>query len=131
MERAGFIVRSIWAACLLVGAANHVRILLRHGLFWDYHGAAWPSALYWSSLTVADPLVAVLLFVRPKAGIVATIFLIATNVAHNLAVTAYHAPAGEFLARAANPFMIAQILFLLFVAATAPLAWRDVARGAG
>ncbi|HEX8655394.1 MAG TPA: hypothetical protein VF693_09255 [Allosphingosinicella sp.] len=126
MRRGSLIVRSIWAACLLIAAVNHARILLRHGLFWDYGGVGWASAAYWSSLTILDPVAAALLFVRPKAGISATIALIVTNVAHNLAVTARYAPEGEFLHRASNPFVLAQLGFLLFVAATARIAWRGI-----
>lgn len=129
MQRASLIVRSIWAGCLLAAAANHARILLQHGLFWDYGGVAWASAVYWSSLTILDPLAAALLFLRPKAGIVACAVLIATNVVHNLAVTAHYAPEGELLARASNPFFISQLAFLLFVGATARLAWRGVDSG--
>ena len=126
MERAGLIVRSIWAACLLIGGLNHARTLLRHGLFWDYGGAAWPSAAYWSSLTILDPIAAALLFLRPRVGIIATILLIVTNVVHNLALTARYAPEGEFLTRASHPFVIAQIGFMLFVAATARVAWKGL-----
>lgn len=132
MERGSLIVRSIWAACLLVGAANHARILLRHGLFWDYGGVAWGSAAYWSSLTILDPLVAFLLFARPRVGILAAVALIVTNVVHNLAVTANYAPEGELLARLSNPFFTGQLGFMLFVGATAGIAWRGIgSRGPG
>ena len=108
----------------MLAAANHARILLQHGLFWDYNGVNSASAAYWSSLTLLDPLAAALLFLRPKAGIVLTILIIVTNVAHNLAVTAQSAPEGAFLTRvASNPFLISQIGFMLFVAATARVAW--------
>ena len=131
MKRRSLIVRSIWAACLLIGGSNHARILLLHGLSWDYGGVAWASAAYWSSLTILDPLVAALLFVRPKIGIPATILLIVTNVVHNLAVTARYVPEGEFLVRAANPFLLSQIGFMLFVAATARTAWKGAVAGRG
>jgi hypothetical protein len=120
------IVRSIWAACLLIGGLNHARILLQHGLSWDYGGVAPASAIYWSSLTILDPLVAALLFISPRLGIPGTILLIVTNVIHNIVITAQFAPPGEFLARAANPSMISQIGFMLFVGATARLAWSGV-----
>jgi hypothetical protein len=126
VQRGSLIVRCIWAACLLIGGANHARTLLRHGIFWDYGGVAWGSAAYWSSLTILDPLVAVLLFVRPRVGIVSTVILIVTNVIHNLAVTAHYAPEGEFLTRASHPFVISQIGFMLFVGATARIAWRGL-----
>lgn len=128
MQRRGLIVRSIWAACLLIGGANHARILLQHGLSWDYGGVAWASAAYWSSLTILDPIVAALLFARPKAGILSTIALIVTNAIHNLAVTAQYAPEGAFLTRASNPYMISQLGFMLFVGATARIAWKGIER---
>ncbi len=124
MERRSLLIRSIWAACLLIAAANHARILLRHGLFWHYGDVPWPSAVYWTSLTFLDPLAVALLFLRPKLGILATATLIATNVTHNLALTAHYAPAGEFLNHAANPLMASQVAFLLFVAVTAHAAWK-------
>jgi len=120
------IIRSIWAACLLIGGVNHARILLQHGLFWDYGGIAWPSAAYWSSLTILDPLAAALLFARPKVGVLGTVVLIVTNVIHNLAITAQRAPEGEFLSAASNLFMISQIGFLLFVGATTRIAWKGL-----
>ena len=126
VQRKSLIVRSIWAACLLIGGANHAHILIRHGLCWDYGGVGWASAAYWSSLTILDPLAAAVLFARPKAGIVGTIVLIATNVVHNLAVTAHYSAEGEFLARVVNPFVAAQIAFLIFVGATARIAWQGV-----
>jgi hypothetical protein len=126
VRRGSLIVRCIWAACLLIGGANHAWTLLRLGLLWDYGGIAWASAAYWSSLTILDPIAAALLFARPKVGIFGTVALIATNVVHNLAVTAHYAPEGEFLARASHPFMISQIGFMLFVGATARMAWEGV-----
>ena len=124
MERGSIIVRSIWAACLLIAGLNHARLLVKYGLSWNYGGLSPISAAYQSSLTLADPLVAALLFIRPKAGIVATVVLIVTNVAHNLAMTAHFAPAGEFLTRASHPITLSQIAFMLFVVTTARIAWR-------
>ena len=119
------IVRTIWAACLFAASLNHARILVQHGLAWDYGGAGTRSAIYWTSLTVIDPFVAVLLLVRPRAGIAATLLLITTNVAHNLAITAAASRDGELLMRvASDPQVLSQIAFLLFVVATAHVAWR-------
>ena len=125
--RASMIIRITWAACLVVGGTNHARILLQHGLFWDYGGVNAASAVYWSSLTLLDPLSAALLFARPSVGIVSTVVLIVTNVAHNLAITAHNTPADQLLARVASaPFMLAQIGFMLFVIVTASTAWRGL-----
>lgn len=126
MQRRSLIVRVIWASCLLIGGLNHARTLVQHGLFWDYGGVGTASAIYWSSLTMIDPAVAALLFVRPKVGIAGTILLITTNVIHNLAVTAHAGTAGDLLSRAANPFISCQIAFMVFVLATARIAWLGV-----
>ena len=132
MKRGSMIVRAIWAACLLIGGINHALILLQHGLLWDYKGVGWASAAYWSSLTILDPLVAALLFIRPKLGIPGTILLIVTNVIHNLAVTARYVPEGEFLIHTAtSPFLLGQIGFMRFVAATARTAWKGAVPGGG
>lgn len=128
VERGSLIVRSIWAVCLVIAGLNHARILMLNGLSWDYGGVGWASALYWSGLTIVDPLAAALLFLRPKAGIVSTIVIIVTNVVHNLAVVVRRSPDGDFLERAAEPFLISQIGFMVFVLATARIAWTVVAR---
>ena len=129
VQRGSLIIRTIWAACLLIAGANHARILLQHGLFWDYHGVGWASATYWSSLTIFDPIAAALLFARAKVGIVSTAALIGTNVIHNLVITAHRVAEGEFVSRvAANPFLMSQIGFMLFVAATARTAWRGAGK---
>ena len=124
MERASIIVRGIWAACLLIAGLNHAHLLVQHGLFWDYNGLNPISAVYQTSLTLLDPLVASLLFIRPRPGVIATIILIVTNVLHNLVMIAHFAPAGAFLTRASHPITLSQICFLLFVLATARIAWR-------
>jgi hypothetical protein len=126
VQRNSLIVRCVWAACLLVGGANHAHTLLQHGLFWDYGGVSWASAAYWSSLTILDPIVAALLFARPKIGIASTITLIVTNVIHNIVVTVQYAPEGAFLTRASNLFLISQLGFMLFVAVTARVAWKGI-----
>ena len=128
MERASLVIRSVWAACLLIGGLNHARTLLKHGLFWDYGGSNTISSAYWTSLTFLDPLVAALLFIRARFAIPATVVLIVTNVVHNVATIAHFAPEREFLARASHPVMLSQIGFMLFVAATARIAWVGALR---
>lgn len=127
MEHRGRTIRRIWAACLILAGLNHGHILLQHGLFWDYHGVGRVSAAYWSSLTLIDPLVAGLLFIRPGIGVPATVIVIMTNVGHNLAVTARHAPEDAFPGYVlSSPQILCQIGFLIFVLATWRMAWRDV-----
>jgi hypothetical protein len=126
VERESRIIRGIWAICLLLAGFNHARILVQHGLFWDYYGASTASALYWSSLTIIDPLVVALLVVRPRVGVPATVVVIATNVMHNLVATVRYVPHGAFFEYVTSSWqMVSQIGFLFFVVAT----WRMAARG--
>lgn len=83
------------------------------------------TALYWSSLTFLDPLAAILLFVRPRAGVGLTVAIIVSDVAHNLWFTTTHTPRTSFVHNvASSTFLMSQIAFLIFVGATAPWAWR-------
>ncbi len=130
MESPGRIVRAVWAMCLLLAGLNHAHILFRHGLAWDYDGASAASAVYWSSLTIVDPLVAVLLLVRPRIGVPTTVVVIATNVIHNLSVTAHNAPPGALVEYVITSWqMVSQIGFLLFVLATWRIARRGIRKG--
>jgi hypothetical protein len=126
MLRRGLIVRAIYATCLAGATLNHVRAIAAHGLLPDF--LPWGSAVYWSSLTLLDPLAALLLFLRPRLGIVLTAAIIVTDVAHNLWFVAHFASAQSLgAAIRGNPFLLSQIAFLLLVAATARIAWREAA----
>jgi hypothetical protein len=127
VERRSIVVRSVWAACLLIAALNHTRVLILHGLAWDYGGLHPISSGYLTALTLLDPLAAALLFIKPRVGIVATGVVIVTNVVHNLATTAHFAPPGEFLGRVSHPIILSQIAFMLFVVATVRMAWLGAA----
>lgn len=121
--RTGLLIRTVYAACLAAATINHIRAVITHG--WVPAHLPLASALYWSSLTFLDPLAILLLFVRPRLGIALTGAIIASDVAHNLWFMATY-PLRESLAEdvTASFAMMSQIAFLIFVAATAPLAWR-------
>jgi hypothetical protein len=122
VQRVGALIRIVYALCLAGATFNHVRALLAHGWLPDHLPAA--TALYWTSLTFLDPLAALLLFLRPRLGIALTCAIIVSNVAHNLWFVAAHPLRETFLADvASSPFLLSQIAFLLFVLATAPIAW--------
>lgn len=84
--------------------------------------------MYWTSLTFIDPIVAALLFIRPKIGVPATVFVIATNVAHNSATTFAFVPDGAYFGYLlSSPQLMGQIGFLIVVLAT----WRKALEGVG
>jgi hypothetical protein len=114
-ERRSFVLRAIYALCLLGATYNHAVIVAQHGFFWGYGGVPRASALFWSALTVLDPAAALLLFLRPNLGVAATAAIIIVDVIHNvwLIADAIH-----------NAQVIAQFAFMVFVLATAALAWK-------
>jgi hypothetical protein len=122
LQRRGAWIRLVYALCLAGATINHLRSLLADGWLPDHLPIA--NALYWSSLTLLDPLAAGLLLLRPRVGVALTVIIISTNVAHNLWFVAAHPMRGSLVEDVvSNPFLLSQIAFLLFVAATARMAW--------
>src|ERR1700710_589696 len=122
MFRASIVIRALFALCLLAATFNHARAILQHGVLWDYgygRKIALTSQVYWAAPTIVDPLSAVLLFVKPRAGIWLTVAIIVSDVIHN---TYYVAANNQWLA----PFYLAQVGFLVIVLGLAPVAARAV-----
>ena len=122
MQRTSFAIRVLFAVCLLGATLNHVRADIEHGLMWDYglgNRAVFASRIHWSALTVLDPLAAVLLFVKPRAGIGLTALIIFSDVIHN---TYYVAVSDQWT----NLFYLSQVGFLVLVFALSPIAWRGL-----
>lgn len=123
-ERAGLILRTIYALCLLGATYNHWTIIVRHGLLWDYNGLPVVSAIFWTSLAFLDPAAVVYLFLRPRAGVAATIAIIVVDVVHNLWILAhYYPPLSRTLLE--TPGIVAQIVFMVFVLGSARIACRS------
>ena len=121
MKRTSFVIRVLFAVCLLGATLNHVQADIEHGLLWDYgygSGAAFASRIYWSALTVLDPLAAVLLFIKPRAGIGLTALIILSDAIHNT----YVATSDQWTAS----FYLSQVGFLGLVFALSPFAWRGL-----
>jgi len=115
-RKASLVLRAIYAICLLGATCTHVAMLERHGLLWDYGSAHLLTRVYWTSLTVLDPLAALLLFVRPRVGLILTVLIIASDVLHNTLVGVPQL----------NAMYFSQVAFLLFVTSTVYVAWRGV-----
>ena len=115
---ASLTLRIIYAACLLGATCNHVLWLWQHGAFWNFgfRDASLFSRIFWTSLTFLDPLAALLLFLRPRVGLVLTVAIIASDVLNNSVVV------DSLL----NPKYLLQVAFLLFVSLTVLVAWRGV-----
>lgn len=124
MPRLSFAVRVLFACCLLIATANHIRADVAHGLLWDYGygpSAYLASRVFWGALTFLDPLAALLLFIRPRAGIVLTAAIILLDVTHN---SFYVALKQQWL----EPFYLSQVAFLIAVLLLSPIAWNGPIR---
>jgi len=119
----GRLICTIYVLCLLGATYNHAASIHRHGPFWTSGIFPEASAVFWTALVILDPTAVILLFVRPNAGIAATAAIIITDVIHNMWIEArYFPPLLRGLAQ--SPQLLEQIAFMIFVAATAPAAWR-------
>ena len=124
MPRLSFAIRVLFACCLLIATANRIRADFQHGLLWDYgygDSAYWASRVFWGALTFFDPLAALLLFKKPRMGIILTVVIILADVAHN---TYYVALKQQWL----EPFYLSQVAFLIAVVLLSPIAWRRTIR---
>ena len=108
------IILVIQAICMLMGTYTHVSWVVRHGFL--YPDVPLYSRVFWDSLTFLDPLAAVLLFLRPRAGILLVLVIICTDVLHNAII-------GGF-----GLFFILQVIFCVFVLATLGINWRATAQ---
>ena len=113
-RKTSFALRATYAICLLGAACTHLATFWRHGIGWDYGGAPLFTRAYWTSLTLLDPMAALLLFVRPRAGLVLTAAIIASDVLHNTLVGVLRW----------DVRYLSQVAFSLFVACTVRLAWK-------
>lgn len=120
MPSLSLVIRALFACCLLVATANHIHADIAHGLLWDYGygtNAYWVSRIFWGALTFVDPVAAVLLFTKPKAGVLSTLAIILSDVGHN---TYYVALKQQWL----EPFYLSQVAFLIAVLVLSPVVWK-------
>jgi hypothetical protein len=108
-------IRLIYALCLAGATVNHAWTTFQHGLSWNYGGLPLIVCTFWTALTFLDPIAISLLLVKPRAGVALTAAIIVADVVVNGWVAAnYVLDAGAFAA---------QVVFLVFVAATVRIAW--------
>lgn len=112
---APLLIRILYAVCMAGAAWNHARIVVAHGLHWDYGGVEPFVAAFWTWLTFFDPLAVLLLLARPRAGVALTAAIIVCDVIVNTYVALVHG----FDA----PSFGAQCAFLAIVLFTVRRAW--------
>ena len=118
-----FAIRLVYALCLLGATCNHARIVIEHGVTWNYGGVPLFVSVFWTALTFVDALAVFLLFARPRAGLLLTVAIMVADVAVNWWVgMAYGFDVAAFSA---------QVVFMLFVMATVRRAWVVAPRKPG
>ena len=113
-----FVIRLLYALCLAGVTCNHARIVLEHGLMWDYGGVPLFVSTFWTARTFVDALAVIFLFVQHRYGVALTVAIIVSDVAMNAWVDmVYGIDVATFAA---------QVVFLLFVLFTVRRAWHAV-----
>ena len=115
------IIFVVYSICFLAGTYTHTAGLVQRGFL----ASPVPLAIgvFWDALTLLDPLAAVLLWWRPRAGIRLALAIMASDVCVNTATYL----AGHFGPPVHNMVplsLLDQALFGLFVFITAPLAYH-------
>jgi hypothetical protein len=140
MSKGSIILRSIYATCLALATITHVLVDVRYGVsLAGLEPLGYPIGvrLYWASLTFLDPAGAILLIVRPRAGLVLCAAIIATDVLNNSWVAYHRSEFGPLVLdngqtvyhhSGADMSLILQVAFLIFVFATIRYAWKGLPR---
>lgn len=103
----------------IIATSTHLIDLIRLGLFPYEKFPLWAN-IYWTLLTVLDPLAILFLFVNVRAGLVFYGLIIISDVLINIFFTlSLEGFIGVF-----NVFMLSQLLFLLFYTFSVKLVWN-------
>ena len=118
------IVISLWVCALVVGTVSHVLDIVQGGWL-PYRRYALGFNLFWTVLTFADPLAALALIYRRRAGICLALSIISIDVAVNSVVGI-----GEFVKSGHFTFwgLYTQVPVGVFMWSTAPMLWRSDGR---
>jgi hypothetical protein len=118
------IIVSLWVCAFIVGTGSHVLEIVQGGWL-PYRRYALGLNLFWTALTFADPLAALLLIFRRRAGVYVALSIISIDVAVNSAVGV-----GEFVTSGQFTFwgLYTQVPVGVFMWTTAPMLWRSDAR---
>ncbi len=117
------VARRMMAVCFPLGALGHFWWMGKHGLLYHGPAPAW-AVWFWYGLCAVDFAVCLLLFYRPRAGLVAAVATMAVS----LTVNWLCFPTFEY---GFNWVLIGLTLFGLGVFATFPWLWRTLDRSPG
>ena len=126
MTKASLTLRIIYTVCLAGATCTHVAFHVQQGILLgglEAYGYSAATRVFWSLLTLLDPTAAVLLLLRPRAGLVLAAAIIVADVAHNSWILLH-------FGRGPDAAYLAQVGFLVFLSASVRTAWRGRPRAA-
>ena len=123
------IILAVYIIAFASATWNHLADIIAGGLFpydkfWE---VPWWMNVYWTSLTILDPLAILLLLFYLRPGLFMYFVIMVSDVVINLYAnhTYWHIPLPD------NFFLLCQVLFLLFLCVTAPFILKHhVSEGA-
>lgn len=116
MDRTGRrLVIVIYIIALAVGTSTHINDIVTNGIL-PYRNAPMWLNIYWTTLTLLDPLAILLLCIRLRAGVFLTLATMVTDVAFN----SYAGLVIWKISFFQNVPLLLQAAFLAFVVLTAP-----------
>jgi hypothetical protein len=114
------VLRAAWVIGFLVGTTTHLTDLIVGGV--DAYSAFPPGVrLFWTALTVLDPVVAALIVLRRRSGIVLGCAVMIADITTNWTVLAVVGGLSLF-------GVVSQSLFAALVLSTARPLWRRFGR---
>ena len=76
-------ILSLQSLGMLMGTSAHVAWVIENGFNSNQYNQPLLSRLFWDSLTFLDPLAVILLFLKPKTGLILVLSIISLDVIHN------------------------------------------------
>ena len=118
-------VVALWVGAFVIGTVCHL-LDIANGGWLPYKGYALGLNVFWTALTVFDPLAVVLLVYRRRAGVYLALFIISVDVLVNLTVGV-----GEFMQNGRFTFwgLYTQVPVGVFMWLTAPMLLRSGRQG--
>ncbi|MBL9202322.1 MAG: hypothetical protein JNL39_17565 [Opitutaceae bacterium] len=122
MRRLSFILRVIYAVAFIYASVENITALVKDfpTQGWKIEGLSPPSTIYFHSLLVINPTIALLVLARAHVGLIAAGVVVATNIAHNT----------WLFCHLGAPFDLLywfSVVFFMFYLSTVIFAWRGAA----